>query len=315
MHVPPLSVIVCTYNRAEILGQTLESFLGLNVPPGASYELLLVDNNSSDQTKAVCQRFEGRLPLRYLFEPKQGKTSALNRALQEAQGKLLLFTDDDVQLAPQWVAAFHAAAVDHPEAGWFGGRIIPWWEEGRPRWLKDECLPALSGFFGLYDLGDRVRAYVPNDCLPAGAGMAVRRSTFDRVGGYREDLGPRGEKKGTHDDTELIERALKHGIEGVYVPEATCRHFVPASRLSMPWFVKYGMGKGENQARAMGALCPSGSLWRVANQTVRGVPQWLRGRGDRVRICCLNVGIELGRRRVQRAHARKPSPVLSTGGK
>src|SRR5205823_3129235 len=69
---------------------------------------------------------------------------------------------------------------------------------------------------------------------------------------------------------------------------------------SVKWFVKYGLGKGENQARALGEQCPSGSLWRVADQAVRSVPQWLRGRGDRVRICYLNVGMELGRRRVQR---------------
>lgn len=297
---PTVAVIICTYNRASVLGQTLQSFLGLVVPEGVTYELVVIDNNSKDNTKAVVEQFTNRLPVRYLFEGKQGKTSALNRALREAEGELLLFTDDDVQIAPEWLAAFHAAAERHSEAGWFGGRIIPWWEGGRPSWLKDECVPALSGYFGLYDLGDLERPYQAGDLFPAGAGMAVRRSTFERIGGYREDLGPRGEKKGTNDDTEIMERAQKAGIPGVYVPKATCQHLVPASRLSMKWFVKYGLGKGENQARALGNQCPPGSWWRAANQAVRSVPQWLRGRGDRVRICCLNVGMELGRRRVQR---------------
>src|SRR5262249_34483638 len=152
-------------------------------------------------------------------------------ALKEAKGDLLLFTDDDVQLDPGWLRAFVETANAFPDAGWFGGRIIPWWPGGRPSWLRDECLPALSGFFGLYDLGAAPRWYTPGDYPPAGAGMAVRRGTFDRVGGYREDLGPRGERKGTHDDSELIERARAAGIPGAYSPGAVCSHLVPDNRL------------------------------------------------------------------------------------
>src|SRR5262249_6738385 len=181
-----------------------------------------------------------------------------------------------------WLSAFHDAARNSPDAGWFGGRIVPWWPSGRPRWLRDECLPALSGFFGLYDRGDQERYYVPADDPPAGAGMAVRRTTFDRVGGYREDLGPRGDRKGTCDDTELIDRARAAGIPGVYVPTAVCRHLVPDDRLTFRWFLKYGVGKGENQARVDGANGVRGSWLRASTQALRAVPQFLRGRGDRV---------------------------------
>ena len=101
-----VSVIVCTYNRSSVLADTLESFLHLRVPEGVGWELLVVDNNSKDQTREVVEGFAGRLPLRYLFEPRQGKTCALNLALKEAKGDLLLFTDDDVRLDPGWLASF-----------------------------------------------------------------------------------------------------------------------------------------------------------------------------------------------------------------
>lgn len=295
-----VSVVVCTYNRCDVLGDTLSSFVSLRIPNGVSWELLVVDNNSSDRTREVAARYADRLPLRYLFESRQGKTCALNLAVREAQGDLLLFTDDDVQLDPGWLWAFHEAARACPQAGWFGGRIIPWWPAGRPGWLQDECLPALKGFFGLYDLGDQQRPYAEGDDPPAGAGMAVRRATFERIGGYREDLGPRGDKKGTCDDSELIFRAKAAQIGGAYVPDAVCRHLVPDERLSLRWFLKYGVGKGENQARMEGPGGQKGSLVRAWSQALRAVPQALRGRGDRVRICCLNIGIELGRMRVRR---------------
>jgi glycosyltransferase involved in cell wall biosynthesis len=295
--VPTLSTIICTYNRCSVLEQTLASCQKLRIPDGLTWELLVIDNNSKDQTREVVERFHGSLPICYLFEPRQGKTCALNLALREAKGELLLFTDDDVLLDPGWVESFLDASRVHPEAGWFGGRIIPWWLGGRPAWLRDECLPALSGFFGLYDLGSQRRPYARGDDLPVGASMAVRRSTFERIGTYREDLGPRGERKGTHDDTDLTQRARAAGIDGVYVPEAVCGHLVPEDRLSLRWFLRYGIGKGENQLRAEGQ---PGSVWRILSQTLRAVPQALRGRGDRVRICCLNVGIEYGRLRARR---------------
>jgi len=299
-----LTAVICTYNRCTILADTLASFIPLRVPEGADWELLVVDNNSRDRTREVVQSYARRLPVRYLFEPRQGKTCALNLALREAKGDLLLFTDDDVQLDPGWLAAFFEAANGYPDAGWFGGRIIPWWPGGRPSWLRDECLPALSGYFGLYDLGAESRWYRLEDDAPAGASMAARRTTFERVGGCREDLGPRGERKGTHDDSELVNRARAAGIPGVYTPFALCSHLVPDDRLGMRWFLKYGIGKGENQIRAEGRGGRPASCWRLLSQAVRAVPQALRGRGDRVRICCLNIGIEWGRIRARREQGR-----------
>src|SRR5262245_45029284 len=122
-----VTIIICTYNRSAALRTCLESLCRGDALRLAGTEILLVDNNSPDDTPEVAKSFGDRLPLRYLCEPRQGKTFALNRGVAEARGDLLLFTDDDVELNERWVKEYRAAASRHPEAGWFGGRVFPWW--------------------------------------------------------------------------------------------------------------------------------------------------------------------------------------------
>lgn len=293
--LPPVSVILCTYNRHALLERTLESACGLNAPSDRDWELLVIDNNSPDRTREAVEKFIGRIPVRYIFEPRQGKTCALNRGIQEAHGEFLVFTDDDVQFDPAWLTSFVDAEKRHPEIGWFGGRISPDWEHGRPSWLHDDCLSSMAGFFGLYDLGNTERLYTPADPPPAGPCMAVRRATFARIGNYREDLGPRGGTKGTCDDSELIWRAQEHHVDGMYLPGPLCAHFVPTDRLTLSWFFRYGVGKGSNMRLMHGADGQRGSLLRAMTQGLRAVPQALRGRWDRVRVCSLNMGMEIGK--------------------
>ncbi len=303
-----VSIVICTYNRAVALEATLASACRLAVPR-TPWELLVVDNNSRDNTRAVTDSFRDRLPLRYIFEPRQGKTIALNRAVGESTGELLVFTDDDVQLDANWLTAFVEGAERHPEAGWFGGRITPWFPSGRPGWIRQESVPALRGYLVLYDLGDRERRYEPEDEPPCGPCMAVRRATFDRIGPYREDLGPSGDRKGTHDDSELIWRAAAAGIGGVYLPQAACDHLVPAERLALRWFYRYGLGKGANAVRTEMNAVANGEAKRAAWYAIRAVRQAAKGRWDRVCLCAMNIGIEIGRRREfqKRIGCRQPS--------
>src|SRR5262249_21230021 len=116
-----VSVIICTWNRARLLDMTLEHFARLRVPAGVEWELVVVNNNSTDDTDAVLQRHEGRLPLRRLFEPRPGKSFAANLALAEARSDLILWTDDDVHVDPDWLAEYVAAARAWPDASFFGG--------------------------------------------------------------------------------------------------------------------------------------------------------------------------------------------------
>jgi len=297
---PAISVIVCTHARPRALARLLDSVAALRLPEGPEWELIVVDNDSRDDTESVARRAAARLPLRYVHEPRRGKSCALNRGVAAARGALIAFCDDDVVLDPEWLAALRRAADEAPEAAWFGARVLPRWPRGRPRWLSDECYPALAGFFAAYDLGEVDRAYRPSDRLPIGAGMAVRRALVEAVGGFREDLGPRGRQRGTGEDTDLIERARARGLRGRYVGRALAWHLIPEERLRLRAFVDYGIGKGINQHRLQAPGARRGSYLRIVEQTARALPQALRGRWDRVRVCAVNVGLEIGHRRAGR---------------
>src|SRR5581483_10266688 len=117
MHI---SVVICTYNRAASLRRTLETFCSISAPPGIQWELLLMDNNSKDDTREICRQFESKLPLRYIFVLEQGKSNALNRSTLEAKSDLILYTDDDIDVDPNWMAAYWRAAQKNPEANFFG---------------------------------------------------------------------------------------------------------------------------------------------------------------------------------------------------
>ena len=239
-----ISVIICTYNRAEILRQTLETFCHLHVEASLPWELLVVDNNSTDDTHACCEEFARKLPLRYVFEPRQGLNPARNRGIKEARGDLLAFADDDVDVDPHWLDALHDAATRHPDAGFFGGRILPRWGIEPPHWLQTHSASLLKGVMAHFDLGPEERFHEGSFF---GANMAFRKSIFDADGNFREDL---DRKKNTlihGGETELMRRLLAGGHRGLYVPTALVHHRIPASRMTESyvrnWFIGHGITK------------------------------------------------------------------------
>jgi glycosyltransferase involved in cell wall biosynthesis len=126
-----VSVAICTYNRAASLHRVLRSMSRMSVSEGLSWELLVVDNNSDDDTRETALEFRGVLPLRYVFEPVQGLSSARNRALAEYEGDLLVFVDDDVIVHRNWLKAYASAVRHFSAADYFGGRILPLWDDLR----------------------------------------------------------------------------------------------------------------------------------------------------------------------------------------
>jgi glycosyltransferase involved in cell wall biosynthesis len=296
-----VAVVICTYNRSVMLGNLLQSLTAAEAVPDIDLRVVVVDNNSSDHTRQVVERFADRLPLKYLFEPRQGKAFALNSAIAAvSEADLLLFTDDDVELPPEWLVRFVEAAREHPEYGWYGGRVLPWWPDGEPAWLREDTRAALAGYFVDYDLGEVSRPYAKGDRWPIGAAMAVRQQVFAKIGLFREDLGPHGRLRGVGEETDLIERAVEAGYKGFYVADACCRHYVDPKRMRLSGFFLFGIGKGLNQYRSEANGRREGSLLEAVGQVVRGGWQLMKGRGDRFRVCLINAGIEIGRRTAAR---------------
>ncbi len=212
-----VSVIICTWNRAALLDKTLCQMQTLRVPDGVEWELVVVNNNCTDDTDAVIARHTDQLPVRRLFEPRQGQSFARNLALDEATGDFIIWTDDDVLVDTEWLAAYLAAADRWPDAVYFGGLIEPLYEQSPPSWVAAN-LGLLKGVLLVRDLGVEERVFV-GDEEPSGASMAFRRSVFDNWR-FSTRLGLVGESAVRGEDTTLIADLKRDGKQGIWVPAA-----------------------------------------------------------------------------------------------
>lgn len=241
-----LTVAICTWNRAALLAETLEQLVCLTIPPSVEWELLVVDNNSTDTTPSVLAGFRDRLPLRPLREPRQGKSYALNRAIDEARGHYILWTDDDILVDPGWLAAYHAAFLRWPEAGVFGGPIHPLFEGTPPSWLSRVFPDSwVARAYGARMLGDEPLP-LSDELPPFGGNMAVQRDLQLRFEPWR---GPRGSHYLPGEETAMFLAMLRAGCHGWYVPDARVRHVVPRSRQTTAHLRRYAQGFGESLGR------------------------------------------------------------------
>lgn len=287
-----LSIAVCTYNRCTSLAQTLSTLASQNDIAWPHIEILVIDNNCTDDTATIVASYRDRLPIRRVVETSQGLSHARNRALAEARGDWVVFTDDDIILDERWLSAYASALTGSPEYDFAGGRMMPRWLEEQPGWFKGQRLDLLDGVLGWFDLGTVRRALTDADPLPFGASFAVRRSLAERIGPFRTDLGMRGAVLGRGEETEWMRRARSAGATGLYVGDALCWHTVDPGRLTLRSLLRYGAASAiaykafENPALA-------GSRRLATLFLARGLVQLAKGRGDRFRQCVINAGAQL----------------------
>ena len=255
--------------------------------------------------------FRKRLPIRYLTESNQGLSHARNRALHEATGDLLVFTDDDVRPCRNWLASYATANRTHSRAEYFGAPIFPWWPSGQPSWARDVNMPVLAGLFGCYDLGPQEQEYSTAEMHPYGANFALRRSLFERLKPFRTDLGVVGAVPGRGEEAEYFHRARAEGASGVYLPTAVVEHRVDARRLTIPYLYRYGVQKGiasRLMQRDRTGATPRFSALPEAAYAIKALFQFAKGRGDRARQCIINMGLQRG---FSQGGARKGEPGWS----
>jgi glycosyltransferase involved in cell wall biosynthesis len=245
------TVVIPTFNRASLLGETLDS-LALQRPRLVhDWEVLVVDNNSSDGTAGVVRGRQASFPvrLRYEFEPAQGRSNALNRGIAETDAPVIAFIDDDVVVSERWL---DDAAGPLLEAGrgidYTGGPVQPIWEAPRPQWLSPTRAD-LWGAIAILDYGPDPFVFEERRRVPLGANMAVRRSLVDRIGGFSPRLGRSSGKQILGQEVpEFLSRSRAAGARGLYVPEMMVRHHVPARRLTKTYFRQWWYGKGRSRA-------------------------------------------------------------------
>src|SRR5260370_28179757 len=211
---------ICTFNRAESLRRTLNSLAAMLVPSGLTWELIIVNNNSTDHTDDVIEEYRDRLPLRREFEPRQGHSNARNRAMDSASGEYIVWTDDDVVVDAGWLTAYVEAFRRWPEAAVFGGRITPRYEAPVERWvIESESL--LVGPYAIRDFGDDVQPLSADDedHFPYGANLAIRAAE-QRAFRYDTQLGPVPNRIRNGEETNVIHRLLGSGASGYWIPGA-----------------------------------------------------------------------------------------------
>lgn len=227
------TITIQTYNRSAMLAGTLESLRSLRCPKEADYEILIIDNNSSDNTSDVIKKYSELLTprLRSIFEKQQGLSYARNRALKEAKGEIVCFLDDDVKVDPDWLKAVLDAFRKY-NAAVVGGRSYLIYPDSRPKWLPLEA----EGFLSRLDYGDNPLVNIDKELF--GLNFSVSRKKALDAGGFDTCLGRRGKKLLCGEEKKLQDSIRKAGGILVYEPKALVGHVITPERLTKKWFFK-----------------------------------------------------------------------------
>lgn len=234
------SVVICTYNRQDLLADVIAS-LRAQTYPSDRYEILVVDNASTDGTRAEVERLQklDGHPVRYIDESRPGQSYARNTGAERAEGDIVVYIDDDAIATPGWLATLAQAFEQDPGIACAGGRIVVAWESEEPDWF----LPRFEGFFGgTRRLGEVARDLTPKESL-IGMNLAVRISCFHKVGGFATELGP-GTPIGFGDDDEFCSRVHMAGHRLAYVPDALVYHRIFPERTTRRYMLNRAMRGG-----------------------------------------------------------------------
>jgi len=261
-----LDVVIPTYNRSTLLRKALGSLLNARIPPGLDVKIIAVDNNSTDDTKAVITE----LGVSYVFEKRQGRSPALNAGIAVATGDLVAFIDDDEEVDASWYETILAAFTEH-DVDFIGGPYVPRFEGDVPEWLPKSH----TAVVGIVDGGDKV---VPFDSsypgILMGGNAVFKRQTLERVGPYSTALGRSGTRLLSCEDEDMYQRLMAADARGLYLPQLIVYHFIPRERLT----------KRYHRSWCFWQSVSSAVLDRIRPQPipyVMGVPRYFYGRALR----------------------------------
>ena len=280
-----LSVIICTYNREKYIRPLLES-LAANDLPKNEYEILLIDNNCTDNTRAVCGEFSKEHPgltFRYMTEPEQGLSAARNKGIREANGEILVYVDDDALVDSHYLRDYAEHFASHPKTMAAGGPIFPLYETKEPEWMTPYTKALLTAWM---DYGKRVREY-PKGRYPGGGNAAYRKEVFEKVGLFNTNLGRKGGSLMGSEEKDIFDKMHALGMQVLYLPQPVLHHIIPQTKLEEPYFVRLttqigiserkrtqAIGKGKYLTRLFSECVKwAGTLVLFCGYTIKGQPQ------------------------------------------
>ena len=264
-----ISAIICTYNRERYLYNVLQSLVAGNLPT-EEYEIVLVNNNSTDGTEAKVRRFQTDYPqvqLRYCVEPQQGLSYARNCGIRESRGDILVYVDDDALVNKEYLATYADFFRRNADAVAAGGPILPQYDGcEEPDWMSHYTRQLVTG--KLY-LGEKEREF-PGDAFPGGGNAAYRKSVFDAVGLFNVELGRKGNSLIGAEEKDLFDKMTSQGMKFYYLPTAILYHLIPPKKLTQDYFdrLTYGIGVSERyrtkqigQGKYLGRLVKEAIKW------------------------------------------------------
>lgn len=265
---PLVSAIICTHNRDRYLGLAIDSLLAQDFP---DFEIIVVDNASTDQTRLIV---ESRLKddrLRYIYESELGLSVARNTGAKIAYGDILAYLDDDAIASPHWLKTIYAAYRENPKLAIAGGKVTLIWTNGitAPEWLSD----GLAGNLGAYDLGDTVVRIDRPGLTPRGLNYSIRKSFLNQIGGFDPNLGRVGKNLLSNEELHMTNLALKTGWEVAYLPSAHVAHHVAPERVKRQWFLDRGWWQGISECyrEQIAGEAGFGQFRRGGERLIRGL--------------------------------------------
>ncbi|MEO6406533.1 MAG: glycosyltransferase family A protein [Ferruginibacter sp.] len=262
-NAPQLSLVICTYNRDKYLPGTL-STITQQAADKNNFELLIIDNNSTDRTAAIAAKFiadNSAINTSYFFESNKGLSFARNRGIAEAKGSVIVYIDDDVILPENYLSSLMNFFKERPDAAGAGGKVIPKYESGtEPLWMNKY----LNGFIGRVDHGDAIKIFDKEMKYPAGCNMIYKKEVLLAAGGFNNDLTFRS------DDKYIFQQVKKISGKIYYIPCAWLYHYIDEARLQFSNFKKLFLKTGnEEKKRVVAASGSWGWIKKLAEFKIK----------------------------------------------
>ncbi len=263
-----LTAIICTYNRAKYIGPLLESIAANNLAK-EEYEILLVDNNCTDNTREICEAFVNAhkdVAFRYVVETEQGLSAARNKGIKEAKGDIIVYIDDDALVDTWYLRTIVEYMSDHPEISAVGGPIIPSYEDTEePKWMTRYTKELLCGF--LY-YGEEERSF-PGDRYPGGGNAAYRAEVFEKVGLFNTALGRKGNSLMGAEEKDIFDKMKAQGMRFMYLPQMILHHIIPQKKLEKDYFDRLTLQIGISERQRTLAIGNGKYISRLGKEAVK----------------------------------------------
>lgn len=239
-----LDVVIPTYNRSGLLRAAVESLLRAPVPAGLDVNLLVIDNNSKDDTAAVVRELQdgAPVPVVYVRETKQGLSHSRNAGIANSRGDLIGFIDDDEEIEENWYAVIAREFTDET-VEYIGGPCLPNWQAAIPDWLP----PGYHSVIGAIPPKPRGRYGPGHPGMLNGGNAVLRKRVFERIGSYSTRLGRSGKGLLSEEDADFFRRIQAAGISGMYVPDLAIYHYIPAERLTRSYHRRWAYWRAVSQ--------------------------------------------------------------------